>query len=98
MPVSNRGANRAWRCRAGTTDEHQTHHDGQHAANTLQHNLIGDQRGGHPEHRDGAEQEDRREARDEQQRRPGDPQAGLPMHLHRAGLFLHADDPARYDR
>ena len=55
-------------------DEHQAHHDREHAADALQQKLVGDQRRGHAQHRDGAEQEHRGEAGDEQQRRTGDPQ------------------------
>ena len=71
-----RGLNRAWRCSAGMRpDEHQAHDDGQHAADPLQQKLVGDQRGGHAQHRDGAEHEHRGEPGNEQRRRPGDPPA-----------------------
>jgi hypothetical protein len=57
------------------TDEHQSHDDRDDATDPLQQKLIGDQGRRHAEHRDGAEQEDRGESGDEQQRRAGDPQS-----------------------
>ena len=64
--------------RRDEADEHQAHHDRDHPADALQQKLIGDQRGRHAEHRDGAEHEHRGEPGDEQRRSPGDPQPRRP--------------------
>jgi hypothetical protein len=69
-------------------DEHQAHHNREDTADALQQKLIGDQRGRHPEHGHGAEQEHGGEASDEKQRSAGDPQpCGADGHA--ARLFFY---------